>query len=274
MEKIIPILVYSEDDIAGKNITKILREEGMKVHEIKGELIYAERIDEELRKIEEFNFIIFLSRHKSAEKRKTLTVHTIGNWKEAKYGGEEGKVSPANAIINKEALIILKEEAEKAGIVGDGIKGYEVVMETTHHGPLINTPSFFIETGGSAEEWNDEKAIKVIAETVKELLRRINNDEINYDKESIIAVGGPHYCPVFSKRQLTSEYAIGHLIPSYALPINKEMIHEAINKTIPKPKKVLIEYKGLGRAEQRDETIKLLKEEGIEVIRSEMKKEA
>src|SRR5690606_34003273 len=132
----------------------------------------------------EHDYIIFLSRHVSKEKRKTLTAHSIGNWNEAKLGGIEGKAPPTNAIIMKETMNILLEKTKELGI-----NNYEVTMEATHHGPLINTPSMFIETGGSIEEWEDPKAIEVLTLTIKELLKRINNGSINYDKKTAIAVG-------------------------------------------------------------------------------------
>ena len=45
--------------------------------------IHAEKIDN----------IIFLSRHKAASGKPSLTVHPIGNWGEADYGGIKGEVT-------------------------------------------------------------------------------------------------------------------------------------------------------------------------------------
>ena len=53
--------------------------------------IYAEKIDEkwETKFDKKINNIVFLSRHKAASGRPSLTVHPIGNWGTAEYGGKE-----------------------------------------------------------------------------------------------------------------------------------------------------------------------------------------
>ena len=59
--------------------------------------IYAEEIDKKWQQQnnKEIENIIFLSRHKAASGRPSLTVHPIGNWGNADYGGKEAEVSGA-----------------------------------------------------------------------------------------------------------------------------------------------------------------------------------
>ena len=60
--------------------------------------IHAENIDEKFEKKRnvKVNNIIFLSRHKAASGKPSLTVHPIGNWGEADYGGIKGAITPAS----------------------------------------------------------------------------------------------------------------------------------------------------------------------------------
>ena len=87
--------------------------------------------------------------------------------------------------------------------------------------------------------------------------------------ESVVGIGGPHYCPNFNKVQLGSKYAVGHVIPQYAFPVDKEMIREGVVKTNEKVSKVIIDWKGCGKSSERDDLIRVLKEEGLEVLRSD-----
>jgi hypothetical protein len=47
------------------------------------------------------------------------------------------------------------------------------------------------------------------------------------------------------------------------------MLNQAINKTIEKPKIVILDWKGIGKSEQRQEILGLLESNNIEAIRSE-----
>ena len=59
--------------------------------------IHAEKIDYEWTEKTRIDIdnIVFLSRHKAASGRPSLTVHPIGNWGRADYGGLEGRISGA-----------------------------------------------------------------------------------------------------------------------------------------------------------------------------------
>ncbi|MEC7712877.1 MAG: D-aminoacyl-tRNA deacylase, partial [Candidatus Thermoplasmatota archaeon] len=104
--------------------------------------IKAERIDEdyEIKENVKINNIIFLSRHKAASGKPSLTVHPIGNWGKAEYGGEEGKITPASPKIMTSLLREIKENQ---------LEGFDVCFEATHHGPLLNTPTIFLEIGST-----------------------------------------------------------------------------------------------------------------------------
>ena len=44
------------------------------------------------------------------------------------------------------------------------IEEFEVTLETTHHGPLLDTPTLFIEIGSTEEHWGRTDAAEVWAD--------------------------------------------------------------------------------------------------------------
>ncbi len=262
------LVVASKLDKAGINITSQLSQfrknpilSGMDqeasnfdFYLIEDEILYNGNLD--LEKIEKYDFVIFASKHKSEKNEKALTVHTIGNWREAKYGGEKGKVSRASAVFQKQLFEKLKENADKSDL-----KEYAITMEATHHGPLIDKPSVFIEIGSTETEYNDRRAGFIVAQTIFDLIEGFKENPYN---EIAIGIGGPHYCPGFNKIQLKSNVAISHVIPAYALPITDKMVKEAIEKTEEEIDFFVLDWKGLGNTEKRDEVIKILERNYIQ----------
>jgi len=57
---------------------------------------------------------------------------------------------------------------------------------------------------------------------------------------------------------LNSNIAVSHIIPQYALPIDEEMIKQAIENTEEEVDFVLLDYKGLGNSEQRKQVLEIL----------------
>jgi D-tyrosyl-tRNA(Tyr) deacylase len=58
--------------------------------------------------------------------------------------------------------------------------------------------------------------------------------------------------------------AIAHVIAEYNSPINAEMIQESIKKTLEDVDFVLLDWKGLGKSEQRQEVVKILEDNYIQ----------
>lgn len=217
------------------------------------EIIYTENLN--LEKIRQYDFIIFASKHQSEKKEKTLSVHAPGNFRTANFGGIQEKVCPASAQFNKFVFEKLHANAKK-----HELKNYKVTLECTHHGPLIDKPCVFIEIGSSEEEWNDRRAAFIVAKTIEETIEEFQEDA---HREIAIGIGGPHYCPNFNKIQLNSNVAIAHIIPNYVIPITKEMILECVNKTTEEIDFAILDWKGLGKSEQRREVIDILEKNYI-----------
>ena len=246
------LIVASKKDRAGTNITTQLSQfhnpEKFDFYLVDDEIVYTENLD--LEKIEKYDFIIFASKHKSSKGEKALTIHPVGNFRTAEFGGESRKLGKSSAIFQKQLFENLKKNADE-----HGLKDYDITMEATHHGPLIDKPCVFIEIGSTETEYNDRRAAFVVAKAIRETIENYKYNELN---EVAIAIGGPHYCPNFNKIQLKTNVAISHIIPQHAFPLNEEMLKEAVEKTEEEIEFALLDWKGLGSAEKRDEILNLL----------------
>ena len=249
-------IVSSKQDKAGMNITSFLPDL-IPIHYVDCKIVHAENIDKK-DEIEDADFIIFTSKH-VGKKPKMLSLHAPGNWKQADYGGKEGKICKTSAFVLKYLFQEINKNAQE-----QKLEGYEVTMEVTHHGPLIEKPCCFIELGSSEAQWNEKEPAKVLAKTILSL------QDYKENKEWIpcIAIGGPHYCPNFNKIQLNSKYAISHIIPEYSLPLTESMLKEAEQKTTEQIKQVILDWKGCGKSEERQKALEIIKKFGIEMKRT------
>ncbi len=247
-------ILASRKDKAGMNIARELEKLGFQVNYTEKEIVYAENIDKQIK--QESDFIIFISKHQGA-KSKILSIHAPGNWNKAELGGKQGKVCPTSAFILKTFFINLNKNTPA---------NWTSTLECTHHGPYIDKPCLFIEIGSSQQDWKSVEAAKAIAKTIEESIQKINK---NKPESYIPAIGiaSPHYCNNFNQIQLNSTYALSYIIPNYQFPITKEMLQEAISKTQEKVETAIIDWKGL-KGKDRQETLKLLNELGLKILRT------
>lgn len=249
------LVVASKLDRAGINITTQLSQfrenplfSSMKqapsfdFYLVDDEIIQTGSLD--LNRINEYDFIIFASKHASEKNEKTLSVHAPGNFRDARYGGEAGKICRTSAMFAKQLFEKVIRNAEKYHLRDE----YQITMEATHHGPLIEKPCLFVEIGSTENEWRDNKPGFIIAKAISEIISEFKPNPYN---EVAIAIGGPHYCPNFNKIQATSNVAISHVISQYVFPLTAEMVKEAIAKTEEEIDFVLLDWKGLGNEEHR-----------------------
>lgn len=255
------LVVASKKDLAGINITTQLSQfkenpilSSMKddssfdFYLVEDEIIFTENLD--LEKINKYDFVIFASKHQSTKKEKTLSIHAPGNWRNAYFGGTSEKICLTSALFQKQMFEKLNENAKKYDL-----DKYRITLECTHHGPLIEKPCIFAEIGATELEWKDRRAGFVMAKTISEIIKEF---KLNPYNEIAIAIGGPHYCPGFNKIQLNSNIAISHTIPQYNLPLTENMIKEALEKTQEEVDFVIIDWKGMGTAEQRKQSLEIL----------------
>jgi len=255
------LIVASKLDKAGINITtqlsqfkqnpvfsSIKQSPDFDFYLVDDKVIYTENLD--LEKIDKYDFIIFASKHKSEKKEKTLSIHAPGNWRNAELGGEKGKICKTSALFQKQIFEKLKSNSKL-----HNLKDYKVTLECTHHGPLIDKPCIFIEIGSTEIEWEDRRSGFVIAKTIRDIIQDFKENPHN---EISVGIGGPHYCPNFNKIQLNSNIALSYIIPQYALPLTEEMVKEALDKTEEEVDFALLDWKGLGNSEQRQQVLEIL----------------
>ena len=145
--------------------------------------------------------VIFASRHRAESRIPTLTVHPVGNYSSAGFGGKPSTLSWAHPGLMTSALRALAAKAHGMG--------FNVSFETTHHGPVLGAPAFYIEIGSYEELWEREDAAEAIAASILV----VRDDE--YPK--VLGVGGGHYAPRFTDIALGRKVAIGHMAANYAL---------------------------------------------------------
>lgn len=243
------LIVASKQDNAGVNITTQLSQFGdYKFYLVDGDIIETSDLD--LEKINQYDYIIFASRHKSVQGTKTLCVHSPGNWKEAVISGTSENICRASALFQKFLFEKLHEIAKEHDFTN-----YDLTMEATHHGPLIDKPCVFVEIGSGEREWKDNRAGFILAKTLHKTIQEFKENKYH---EVAFAIGGPHYCPNFNKIQLNSNVAISHVIPQYALPLTDEMIREAMDKTEEEIDFAVLDWKGLGNKESREQVTAML----------------
>jgi D-aminoacyl-tRNA deacylase len=247
------LVIGSKSDPASRNILMNLMEfREVDYYAIDGDMLKTENLDKS--KIAQYDLIIFASKHQSKEHKKTLSIHSPGNFKEVWGGGEPGTLSLSSALFNKFLFEKLTNHAIEMELK------YQVTLEATHHGPLIDKPSVFIEIGSTETEWKDRRASFCIAKTI---IDTVKNFKTNEYREIAIGIGGSHYCPSFNKIQKKSNIALSHIIPKYMSPISEQMILESINKTAEEVDFAILDWKGLGKADFRDSVIKMLEKNYI-----------
>ena len=202
-------LVNSRQDAAGLNIRHHIehlldegsgRENGHAYvfHDVEGRLIHAEGVDREIGA----DLVIFLSRHSSVNPVPVLTVHVTGNYGAAALGGTPRTLAPAAPAMMQATLRALARHCPE---------GYRVSYEVTHHGPTgLVHPSFFVEIGSTAKEWDDPVAGRAVAESV---LSAVPQDPV-----PLIGFGGTHYAARETEIALTSRGAFGHIAHTREVP--------------------------------------------------------
>lgn len=251
----------------GNDVLQFIRgNTGLRAFLING-LIHAENLDREIKKSElmdKIDLMVFVSRHVSKENTPSFTVHSIGNWGKADYGGKDRALCQTHPIFLKSFFAELnKNLLNKNFLLLREAKNFQVTMEATHHGPYVECPAVFVEIGSTENEWSNEENGKIISHSIISALNKIEN---NY--KVAIGFGGTHYCSNFNKIMLNTDIAFSFICPKHSLEkLDKNLLQQAVNKTHPKVDFAVLDWKGLGREKRR--IIKLLEETGLEYKRNE-----
>ena len=168
------------------------------------------------------NEIIFPSRHSAASGNASLTLHPIGTMQVPvdqvpEYGGRAADCPPPNP-----RLAAWWREMNR---VASDMDEFDLSLETTHHGPWIETPSLFIEIGSTAETWGHKEAAVILAGIIYRGLGLDGNNGLGKWKGSgrvVVTLGGGHYAPRANMLGLHDEVWIGHMLATYALPFERD----------------------------------------------------
>lgn len=270
------VIVYSTQDIAGKNIVSKLRDKvnfksysdewgGLAIASppICGKTVTLIAVKSMITdfnippEIKNVDSIICASRHASESGIPALTTHTPGNFSSADFGGEAEKLAVSNPFGLKAALKKMNELNKAYNI------GYRVSYEVTHHGPTLPYTIQFVEIGGSYKQWVDTKAAEIAAEPIIGIL-----SEDKRLGEVAVGVGGGHYAPSFTRIGLETGMNIGHIIPKYKLnSLKKDVFLQTINSNLADCRTVVIDWKGVP-ASPRAKIKEWSKEYGLELIKT------
>jgi D-aminoacyl-tRNA deacylase len=263
------VIVSSSEDIASINIAKMLIEkfdfkegderfdgssvfmkDDLKLIRVKKDLIFADYLDFQT------DAYIFISRHKSESELPCLTAHFTGNFSnDNSYGGKPRELAYTCPSLYKEYI-------RQLWLLRESTSEYQVVIETTHHGPTsLTKPLMFVEIGSTEKEWKDTQAAEIVA---KALINTINTMP-RYDKIGI-GFGGTHYSEEFTKFLIDSEFALGAIVPKYALQfVNEQILSQMIEKCSQKVDYAVLDWKGLGKDKAR--MVKLVERANLKIVK-------
>jgi D-aminoacyl-tRNA deacylase len=165
--------------------------------------------------------IIFPSRHSAASGNASLTLHPIGTMQvpdgeTPEYGGKAADCPPPNPRIAawwRELNRVSKDLTE-----------FDLSLETTHHGPWIETPSLFIEIGSTDLTWGHRGAAKILAGIIYRGLGLDGGNGLgqwNGNGRVVVTLGGGHYAPRGNLLASHEGIWLGHMLATYALPFVK-----------------------------------------------------
>ena len=111
--------------------------------------------------------VLVLSKHASASEVPALTLHAIGvpgetpHGESARSGGIKGQAVPPSTRFGD-----MFRTMRKIAIEASLDKEYDITLEATHHGPLLDSPTLYLEIGSDEERWTDSRAARVWAQTI------------------------------------------------------------------------------------------------------------
>lgn len=166
--------------------------------------------------------VIFPSRHSAASGNASLTLHYIGTMQvpleeTPKFGGRAGDCPPPNPR--------LASWWRELNHIASDFDGFDLSLETTHHGPWIETPSLFIEIGSTELTWGHEGAAELLAGIIHRGIGLDGGEGMgNWPGKGrvVVTLGGGHYAPRGNMLGLHENIWLGHMLATYALPFTKD----------------------------------------------------
>lgn len=196
---------------------------------------------------------IVLSRHQSEAGVPSLTVHPIGNFGDAPYGGREATLVPAPTSF---LAPMLGEIADRAP------DGYDPTLEATHHGPYLETPTCFVEIGSDEQAWKDRDAADAMVDAL------LSARDAEPTGPTIVGLGGGHYQPRLTDLALSYDIRLGHMLPDWAFSgVPSIETVEMMAEATPGAEAAYLDRRSFGDEAERVEEV--VERAGLEVVRSD-----
>lgn len=170
--------------------------------------------------------VIFPSRHAAASGQASLTLHPIGvphlsDGEPGKFGGVGGQTPPPNPRLGRWWKMLL----ERAPLV-DAVAEFDLSLEVTHHGPVLQSPAMFIEVGSTQATWGHVEAARLLASIINDGLFHASHsmtwdEDVHAGQVVVITLGGGHYAPRANQLAAKEGVWLGHMLASYALPFEQ-----------------------------------------------------
>ena len=165
--------------------------------------------------------VLVLSKHASVSEVPALTLHAIGvpgetpHGERARSGGIKGQAVPPSRRFGD-----MFRTMRKIAIEASLDKEYDITLEATHHGPLLDSPALYLEIGSDEERWTDSRAAQVWAQTISICLgmsKDAQQREWSGEGDVMIGLGGGHYAPRHKAVISETEVWVGHILANYAI---------------------------------------------------------
>ena len=225
----------------------------VKLYTLQKKHIFVDDLDKQIAA----DLFIVCSTHSSESKKPAMTVHAVGNFGSAQHGGKDSTMCPTDALFIRQYFLALKKHAHE-------VAGYDITMESTHHGPYIEKPLVYVEIGSTEKEWNDENAGRVAVQCIMEALQGM--EQRKREMKIATGIGGLHYCTNFNKLLERKELSFAYICPKHAI---KHLTPDLLQQMKEKGKIdfFLLDWKGLGQDKQF--LLDLLEKSGVEWKRND-----
>ena len=134
--------------------------------------------------------VLILSRHVSNSNTPAMTLHAIGIPGILPYG-EDGKAGGKNGILVPPGKYFaslfrrMNELARGKNLDSD----FDLTLESTHHGPVLTSPTLYIEIGSTENEWSRDDVADCWAEIISDVLGMFDIGTSNFDPKSDVMIG-------------------------------------------------------------------------------------
>ena len=199
---------------------------------------------------------IFLSRHFSQSGTPTITSHFPGNiGEDTSHGGRARELAWTYPSLQKcfmQSVWKLKDEA----------RPYDIVIESTHHGPTsVDRPVLFVELGSTEKEWTDLHGASVVCKALSATL-----DNFKKSTKIGIGLGGSHYSEKFTRLLAEGDAALAGFISKHNLPnVTEDTIDSLVSRSCEEITEAYLDWKGMGQEKQR--IIEILERKNLNVIK-------